>query len=210
VAAVAVLCVAAMTACTGDKPRPAPAEPPPALSAQKLPAVGDVPGMVRVSDFLVMPGSGVLCDSVAARISALERAAKAPPATDAVALSNTDRSRRVVVGVWTYPRNDATGAPAKQLAELDQLMPACTFGDKIGGRPVKVTVDAPVVTGAPEGTRVFRVTSRSNSRVVMQIVLVYITRPGSLLAVEDLRTGPAFPVSETVTVAAAALAKSST
>jgi hypothetical protein len=44
----------------------------------------------------------------------------------------------------------------------------------------------------------------------MQIVLVYITRPGSLLAVEDLRTGPAFPVSETVTVAAAALAKSST
>jgi hypothetical protein len=89
-------------------------------------------------------------------------------------------------------------------------MPACTFGDKIGGRPAKVTVDAPVVTGAPEGTRVFRETTRSSSRVVEQVVLVYITRPGSVLAVEDLRTGPAFPVSETVTFAAAALAKSST
>jgi hypothetical protein len=72
----------------------------------------------------------------------------------------------VVVGVWTYPRNDATGAPAKQLAELDQLMPACTVEGKIRGRPVKVTIDALVVTGTPEGTRVFRTITRSSTRVV--------------------------------------------
>jgi hypothetical protein len=67
----------------------------------------------------------------------------------------------------------------------------------------------PVVTGEPEGTRVFPATTRSRWRVVQRVVCVYITRPGSLLAVEDLRTGPASPVSETPTFAAAALAKRS-
>jgi hypothetical protein len=89
-------------------------------------------------------------------------------------------------------------------------MPACTFDDKIGGRPVTVTVDAPAVTGAPEGTRVFRVTNRGATGVVRQTVIVYITRPGSLLAVQDTRQGPAFPVEDTVALAAAALARTST
>jgi hypothetical protein len=209
VAAVAALCAVAMAACTGKEPRPAPSEPPPALSAQKLPAIGDVPGMVRAGDFLVMPGTGVACSSVQSRISAMEFSAKHPPSTAAVRLSNDDRSRQVIVGVWTYARNNSSGAPQKQLDELAEVMPTCTFDDKIGGRPATVTVDAPPVTGAPEGTRVFRTTSRGTSGVLQQAVIVYIPRPGSLLAVQDLRKGPAFPVEETVKVAEAALAKSS-
>lgn len=210
VAAVSVLCAAAMAACTGGEPHPTPSEAPPALSAARLPGIGDVPGMVRANDYLVMPGAGVTCPSVQSGISALEAAAKSPPDTAAVALSNDDSSRKITVGVWTYARNNVSGAPEKQLDQLDELMPECTFDDKIGGRPVTVTVDAPAVTGAPEGTRVFRVTNRGATGVVRQTVIVYITRPGSLLAVQDTRQGPAFPVEDTVALAAAALARTST
>lgn len=205
--AAAVLCAAAMAACTGEQPQPAPSASPPALSAQKLPGVGDVPGMVRSGDFLVMPGSGLPCSSAQSQISAMESAAKRPPASAAVRLSNPDRGREVIVGVWTYTGSNGSGAPEKQLDALARLLPGCTFDSRVAGRPVKAAVDVPAVTGAPDGTRVFRVTDRGAAGVLRQAVIVYITRPGSLLAMEDTRVGPAFPVDETVKLAAAALAK---
>jgi hypothetical protein len=209
----AVLVLGLLAACSERESPPGQVAEPPPLSAERLLVPAEVPGTTIAKRFVVMAGVGLQCPAALEPLRVLQLSLKPRPAYDAVSLTTADERRIVDVGVWNYSPTEASGAPRKQIGQLTRAFDGCTYTTWVtegsgtaaterSGTAVVESVRVPL-----DDAVAFRCTARAGSRVIMQIVIVYVIRGSSLLAVQERRIGPAFPVEETVTVTKRALAK---